>query len=153
MLTDFEKRYQSMETLLFQGHAHTLAEALQQAAPTESQNKDALTREANYFRHHQRRMNYMELREDQWLIGSGSVESEAKQFKHRLAGAGCVGQGRVSKISFPFGLLSWGIVSMKNGSKPSPFLKTETHPNRRFVSVGVYILLAQMRGEKKAHAF
>ena len=33
-------------------------------------------------------MNYMELREDQWLIGSGSVESEAKQFKHRLTGTG-----------------------------------------------------------------
>ena len=49
---------------------------------------DALTREANYFHHHQRRMNYMELRENQWLIGSGAVESEAKQFKHRLTGAG-----------------------------------------------------------------
>jgi len=85
---DFERRYQAMETLLFQGNARTLAEALQHADPLEAQHKDTLTREANYFHHHQRRMNYMELREDQWLIGSGSVESEAKQFKHRLTGAG-----------------------------------------------------------------
>jgi len=84
----FEKRYQSLETLLFQGHARTLAEVLQPSHAGKDVPGDALTREANYFHHHQRRMNYMELRENQWLIGNGAVESEAKQFKHRLTGPG-----------------------------------------------------------------
>ena len=85
---DFERRYQTMETTLFQGHARTLAEALKRSKPKASQHEDALAREAHYFRHHQRRMNYLELREGHWLIGSGSVESEAKQFKHRLTASG-----------------------------------------------------------------
>jgi hypothetical protein len=84
----FERCYQTMETLRFQGNARILAEALQHAEPIDAQNKDTLTREASYFRHHQWRMNHMELGEDQWLIGSGSVESEAKQFKHRMSAAG-----------------------------------------------------------------
>ena len=33
-------------------------------------------------------MNYLELRSDGWLIGSGMVESGAKQFKDRFSGAG-----------------------------------------------------------------
>lgn len=33
-------------------------------------------------------MNYLELREGAWLIGSGMVESGAKQFKARFSGPG-----------------------------------------------------------------
>jgi len=43
---------------------------------------------AGYFERHQRRMQYLEFREQGFPIGSGSVESGVKQFKHRLTGTG-----------------------------------------------------------------
>jgi hypothetical protein len=33
-------------------------------------------------------MNYLEMREEEWPIGSGMVESGAKQFKARFCGPG-----------------------------------------------------------------
>jgi hypothetical protein len=50
--------------------------------------QDALTREAAYFRSNQLRMNYLEMREEEWPIGSGAIESGAKQFKARFTGPG-----------------------------------------------------------------
>ena len=47
-----------------------------------------LFREAGYFRDNQRRMNSLELREEEWPIGSGMVESGGKQFKARFCGPG-----------------------------------------------------------------
>ena len=47
-----------------------------------------LEKEASYFSKNQCRMNYQEMREDGWAIGSGMVESAAKQFKARFAGPG-----------------------------------------------------------------
>jgi hypothetical protein len=44
--------------------------------------------EAHYFHTHQRRMQYQTFREQGYPIGSGTVESGIKQFKHRLAGPG-----------------------------------------------------------------
>jgi len=43
---------------------------------------------ALYFERHQRRMQYLEFREEGFPIGSGTVESGVKQFKQRLSGAG-----------------------------------------------------------------
>lgn len=43
---------------------------------------------ATYFEHHKRRMQYLEFREEGLPIGSGTVESGVKQFKHRLTGTG-----------------------------------------------------------------
>ena len=43
---------------------------------------------AGYFENHQRRMQYLEFREEGFPIGSGTVESAVKQFKQRLTGAG-----------------------------------------------------------------
>ena len=43
---------------------------------------------ALYFDRHQRRMQYLEFREEGFPIGSGTVESGVKQFKQRLAGPG-----------------------------------------------------------------
>ena len=76
------------ETLLYQGHARQLADALEQTASDKPQHKEALKQEAHYFRNNHRRMNYMQLHEDRWLTGSGMVERGAKQFKHRLTGPG-----------------------------------------------------------------
>ena len=54
-------------------------------APTRG---DVLRREAGYFDHNQHRMNYLEMREEEWPIGSGMVESAAKQYKARVCGPG-----------------------------------------------------------------
>jgi hypothetical protein len=43
---------------------------------------------ALYFERHQRRMQYLEFREEGFPIGSGTVESGVKQFKQRLTGCG-----------------------------------------------------------------
>jgi hypothetical protein len=43
---------------------------------------------ANYFRTNQHRMNYIEMWEEEWPIGSGMVESGTKQFKARFSGPG-----------------------------------------------------------------
>ncbi len=43
---------------------------------------------ATYFERHQRRMQYLEFREEGLPIGSGTVESGMKQFKQRLCGTG-----------------------------------------------------------------
>lgn len=80
------------ETRLFQGHAERIADELDQAAGQHPLHQDALSREANYFRSNQLRMNYLEMREEEWWgpfgRSSGMVESAAKQFKSRFDGAG-----------------------------------------------------------------
>jgi hypothetical protein len=43
---------------------------------------------AQYFQTHDRRMQYQEFREGGYPIGSGTVESGIKRFKHRLSGPG-----------------------------------------------------------------
>ena len=43
--------------------------------------KDGLSQEAGFFENQKRRMDYIELRTDGWLIGSGIVVSGAKQNK------------------------------------------------------------------------
>jgi hypothetical protein len=43
---------------------------------------------AHYFETHQRRMQYLEFREEGFPIGSGTVESGVKQFKQHLTATG-----------------------------------------------------------------
>lgn len=76
------------ETLLYQGHADTIATHLLAAAAAYPSLADALTSVATYFQHNHLRMNYLEMRELEWPIGSGMVESGAKQYKARLSGTG-----------------------------------------------------------------
>ena len=64
---------------LYMGHLHKIITALQK------RERDDL---ALHFERHQRRMQYLEFREDGFPIGSGTVESGVKQFKQRLSGAG-----------------------------------------------------------------
>lgn len=80
----------SRETRLYQGHAAKIATELDKAATATNtaSHADALDRRASYFRLHQRRMHYLEMRENLWPIGSGMIESGAKQFKARFSGPG-----------------------------------------------------------------
>lgn len=73
---------------LFLGDAMGISASLRRAAERYPNAADDLNRESRFFEKHKRRMNYLEMRNDGWVIGSGTVESGAKQIKHRLAGPG-----------------------------------------------------------------
>jgi hypothetical protein len=70
--------------LLYQGHAQQIAQTLHTAAEQQL----GADEQAGYFETNHRRMNYMEMREQGWVIGSGMIESGGKQFKTRFAGPG-----------------------------------------------------------------
>jgi len=80
--------FNSRETALYQGHAERIACELEQATPAKPEWAEDMKREAGYFRQHQQRMNYLELREEDWIIGSGMVEGGAKRYQARLCGPG-----------------------------------------------------------------
>lgn len=80
--------FNAQKTALFEGHAARIAQQLMAAAQSCPSVAEELEKEAGYFRKNQRRMNYQEMREEGWAIGSGMVESAAKQFKARFAGPG-----------------------------------------------------------------
>jgi hypothetical protein len=84
----FQLWFNSRETALYQGHAERIACELEQAANELPQVADGLRREAGYFHEHQHRMNYLEMREEEYVIGSGMVEGGAKQYQARLCGPG-----------------------------------------------------------------
>ena len=80
--------YQNWQTNLYQGHVRRLVQALKRLAKTHPAQAAFLLQEAGYFKKHQKRMNYLEMRIDGFLIGSGMVESAAKQYKARFCGPG-----------------------------------------------------------------
>lgn len=74
-------------TTWFQAHTDDLFEG--QLAPMVAELEQADREDVTaYFRTHQARMDYADFQAEGFPIGSGSVESEVKQFKHRLAGPG-----------------------------------------------------------------
>jgi hypothetical protein len=80
--------YRRAETALYQGHAERIAVELREAAESHPQVADDLLTQAGYFSKNKRRMQYLEMREDEFVIGSGMVESGCKQFKGRFCGPG-----------------------------------------------------------------
>ena len=90
--TAYTRWINSRETLLYQGHADKIADEMEKAAckgvGVDVAFADPLLSAAGYFRSNHKRMNYIELREEEWPIGSGMVESGAKQFKARFCGPG-----------------------------------------------------------------
>jgi hypothetical protein len=84
----YRRWFHSHTTTLYQGHAERIAAELEQATPAKPDAADALRREAGYFRHNAKRMAYLEMREEDWLLGSGMVESGAKRYQARLCGPG-----------------------------------------------------------------
>lgn len=87
--TPAAKRWlKEQETVLFQGHAEKIAAELTRCAEQRNPIGEALLAEAGYFEKNKHRMNYMEMREEGWVIGSGMVESGGKQFKAHFSGSG-----------------------------------------------------------------
>lgn len=80
--------FKTYETPLFAGQAEVIAEALSHVAQHKRKLAPDLRKEAHYFQANQRRMQYLELREDDFPIGSGMVESGCKQFRARFTGPG-----------------------------------------------------------------
>lgn len=76
--------------VLFEGGAGYLGQVLADLALAHEQPKqtEQLNTEAGYFSNNAHRMNYSQMREAGYPIGSGTVESAGKQFKARFAGAG-----------------------------------------------------------------
>jgi hypothetical protein len=81
--------YNAARTALYQGHAQEIAQEVTLAAEHYPEGVAAeLRQEAAYLQTHQRRMQYQQLREDGYLLGSGMVECGGKQFKARFCGPG-----------------------------------------------------------------
>jgi hypothetical protein len=77
-----------METPLYQGQVWQVVGAIKSLAEQHHRVAGELRKEAEYFAHNKRRMQYMELREDGFPIGSGMAESGCKQFHARFTGSG-----------------------------------------------------------------
>jgi hypothetical protein len=84
----YRRWYRGWETKLFQGHARSLIRALKRQADSKPERSEAILQQSKYFQHNLKRMNYLELRLEGYPIGSGMVESAAKQYKERFCGAG-----------------------------------------------------------------
>ena len=81
--------FNKTETLLFQGQAQTISDAISDKIDAHpSLDTEPLNAAVSYFHNNHKRMQYMEFREDGFPIGSGMVESAAKQFKARFTGPG-----------------------------------------------------------------
>ncbi len=80
--------HRSRETKLYQGHADQIVKQLTKLAKKHPRKAEELQKEARYFRNYKKRMRFLEMREQGYPIGSGMVESAAKQYKARFAGAG-----------------------------------------------------------------
>jgi hypothetical protein len=75
--------------LLYDGHADQIADCLtRQAGSAPPDCQAALVTEAGYFAANHERMQYRDFQQAQVPIGSGTVESAAKQAKQRLTAAG-----------------------------------------------------------------
>jgi hypothetical protein len=81
-----QRWFNEYKEVLFQGQTDWIVNQLRQLAQKET--SEGLRQEAGYFENHKRRMNYLDLRTEGWLIGSGTVESGAKQYKARFTGSG-----------------------------------------------------------------
>jgi hypothetical protein len=78
----------NQESSLYQGQALSIARLLRDETERHPQQAETLRGESGYFLNNHRRMQYMQMREQGWPIGSGMVESGCKQFKHRFCGPG-----------------------------------------------------------------
>lgn len=78
----------AQETVLFEGQAQQVASSIACHAKGKRKRSKDLRTQAGYFRDNQRRMQYLERREEGFPIGSGLAEGGCKQFRTRFAAAG-----------------------------------------------------------------
>jgi len=83
-----QRWYDQAETTLFQGSVDKIIKSLHKRTKNQPQTAEILATEVGYFENNKHRMAYLEFREEGFLIGSGMVESGAKQFKARFCGPG-----------------------------------------------------------------
>jgi hypothetical protein len=84
-----QRWFNAQKRVLYKGGADRVAQLLEaEAAHQPAAEAQQLRKEAAYFRNNKRRMDYMGMREEGWVIGSGMIESGAKQYKDRFAGSG-----------------------------------------------------------------
>jgi hypothetical protein len=93
-----QRQLKGYETALYLGRASSVASWLDQLAQAQPEVAEGLHKQATYFRNNQRRMQYLEYRENDWPIGSGMVESACKQLQMRLKGPGCAGAAPVPSV-------------------------------------------------------
>jgi hypothetical protein len=80
--------YRRWTQQLYLGHGRKLVTALKSQATRQPEKAESLLQQAGYFQNNLKRMNYLEMRMEGYPIGSGMVESAAKQYKHRFCGPG-----------------------------------------------------------------
>ena len=80
--------YRRWREQLYQGRVRNLIRALKRQASLHPDRTNAILQQAGYFQKNTKRMNYLEMRIEGYPIGSGMVESAAKQFKSRFCGPG-----------------------------------------------------------------
>ena len=83
-----QRWFKQQELPLFQGHADCIAQTIATLAVQKPAVRDDLLKQAGYFTNHQHRMDYLDMRADGWVIGSGMVESGGKRFKDRFTKSG-----------------------------------------------------------------
>lgn len=57
-------------------------------AERHTREKEDLLKQAGYFANNKHRTDYLEMRVEGWVIGSGMVESGSKRFKDRFTASG-----------------------------------------------------------------
>jgi hypothetical protein len=80
--------YRRWSNQLYLGHGRKLVTALKSQATRQPDKAEPLRQQAQYFQNNLKRMHYLEMRMEGYPIGSGMVESAAKQYKGRFCGAG-----------------------------------------------------------------
>lgn len=80
--------FKQQETPLFQGNAEQVAQNILALGEQKLAAKEELRKQAGYFTNNKHRMQYLEMRSEGWVIGSGMVESGAKRFKDRFTRSG-----------------------------------------------------------------
>jgi hypothetical protein len=80
--------FKQQENPLYQGHIDQVVRAITDLAEEKPSQREELLKQVGYFENHRHRMNYLDMRSEGWVIGSGMVESGAKRFKDRFTKAG-----------------------------------------------------------------
>ena len=80
--------YRRWTNKLYLGHSRKLVSALKRQSTRQPEKTQSILQQSRYFQNNIKRMNYLEMRMEGYPIGSGMVESAAKQYKGRFCASG-----------------------------------------------------------------